>query len=69
MMRQAEPAVAPDGGGITVFQSSTSHQPPQQVNCFIRRLVVSCRMTVDARLSTVEKLAAALGVQVKELLS
>jgi hypothetical protein len=28
----AEPAVAPDRGGITVFQGSTSHQPPRQLN-------------------------------------
>jgi hypothetical protein len=27
-----EPGAAPDRGGITVFQSSTSHQPPRQVN-------------------------------------
>jgi hypothetical protein len=30
--RSAEPAVAPDGGGISVFQYSTSHRPPPQVN-------------------------------------
>jgi hypothetical protein len=34
----AEPAVAPDRGGITVFQSSTSHQPPRQVNRVVRQL-------------------------------
>src|SRR5687768_14457697 len=28
----AEPAVAPDRGGIAVFRSSTLHQPPRQVN-------------------------------------
>lgn len=28
----SEPGAAPDRGGITVFQSSTSHQPPRQVN-------------------------------------
>ena len=27
-----EPAVAPDRGGIAAFLSSTSHQPPRQVN-------------------------------------
>ncbi len=30
-----EPAVAPDRGGITVFQGSTSHQPPRQVNSVV----------------------------------
>jgi hypothetical protein len=30
--RHAEAKVAPDRGGITVFQGSMSHQPPQQVN-------------------------------------
>src|SRR5262249_7547353 len=33
----SEPAVAPDRGGITVFRSSTSHQPPRQVNGVVRR--------------------------------
>src|ERR1700722_5552782 len=33
----AEPAVAPDRGGITVFQGSASHQPPRQVNGVVRR--------------------------------
>jgi hypothetical protein len=28
----AEPAAAPDSGGITVFQGLTSHQPPRQVS-------------------------------------
>src|SRR5262245_5369925 len=32
-----EPAVAPDRGGITAFPSSTSHQPPRQVNGIVRR--------------------------------
>ena len=32
-----EPAVAPDRGGMTVLRSSTSHQPPRQVNFFVRR--------------------------------
>ena len=34
--RCAEPAVAPGRGGITVFQGSSSHQPPQQVNGVVR---------------------------------
>src|SRR5262249_6275595 len=34
--RAAEPAVAPDRGGITVFQGSASHQPPRQVNGVVR---------------------------------
>jgi hypothetical protein len=33
---RSEPAVAPDRGGITAFQSSTSHQPPRQVNGVVR---------------------------------
>jgi len=33
----AEPVAAPDRGGITVFQGSTSHQPPRQVNGIVRR--------------------------------
>jgi hypothetical protein len=32
LAQAAEPAVAPDCGGITVFQTLTSHQPPRQVN-------------------------------------
>jgi hypothetical protein len=32
----AEPSVAPDCGGIAVFQSLTSHLPPQQVNWCVR---------------------------------
>src|SRR5262245_25487799 len=31
------PAVAPDRGGMTVFQGSTSHQPPRQVNFTVLR--------------------------------
>src|SRR5262245_44923522 len=34
----AEPAVAPDRGGITFFRDSTSHQPPRQVNGVVRPL-------------------------------
>src|SRR5262245_34822930 len=33
----AEQTVAPDRGGISVFQGSTSHQPPRQVNGSVRR--------------------------------
>ena len=33
----AEPSVAPDCGGMSFFLSSTSHQPPQQVNWCVRR--------------------------------
>ena len=33
-----EPAVAPDRGGMTVFQGSTSHEPPRQVNGGVRPL-------------------------------
>jgi hypothetical protein len=35
----AEQGVAPDGGGITVVQDSTSHQPPQQVNFNVRKII------------------------------
>src|SRR5262245_12322698 len=31
-VNSSESLVAPDRGGITVFPSSTSHQPPRQVN-------------------------------------
>jgi hypothetical protein len=34
----SEPAVPPDRGRITVFQGSTSHQRPRQVNGVVRRL-------------------------------
>jgi hypothetical protein len=33
----AESNAAPDRAGITVFQSSTSHQPPRQVNGIVSR--------------------------------
>jgi hypothetical protein len=33
----AEPKVAPDCGGMTVFQVSTSRQPPRQVNGNVRQ--------------------------------
>src|SRR5262249_24473653 len=32
-----EPAVAPDRAGIPVFQGSTSHRPPRQVNGIVSR--------------------------------
>src|SRR5262245_48553288 len=32
----AEPAVAPDRGGTTVFHGSKSHRPPRQVNVVVR---------------------------------
>jgi hypothetical protein len=32
----AEPAAAPDHGGMTAFQGSTSHQPPRQVSICVR---------------------------------
>src|SRR5262249_15960885 len=35
------PAVAPDRGGITVSQSSRSHQPPRQVNGGVSRFVLA----------------------------
>src|SRR5215813_417601 len=38
---QAEPAVAPDRGGIAAFRDSTSHQPPRQVNGVVRRLLLT----------------------------
>ena len=34
---RAEPSVAPDCGGIPVFQRSLSHRPPRQVNLVVRR--------------------------------
>ena len=34
---EGEPAGAPDRGGITAFQDSTSHRPPRQVNGIVRR--------------------------------
>jgi len=42
-----EPAVAPDRGGITVIQSSTSHQPPRQVNGVVRFLNVGSQPMDD----------------------
>jgi hypothetical protein len=33
----AEPVAAPDHGGMTAFQGSTSHQPPRQVSIGVRR--------------------------------
>lgn len=38
MPSDAEPKVAPDCGGNTVFQGSKSLQPPQQVNLVVRRM-------------------------------
>lgn len=35
----AEPAAAPDHGGMTAFQGSTSHQPPQQVSIGVGRRI------------------------------
>jgi hypothetical protein len=44
---RAESAVAPARGGITVFQGSTSHQPPRQVNGGVRRLYATLYDTFD----------------------
>jgi hypothetical protein len=41
----AEPAAAPDRGGITVFQGSTSHQPPRQVSIGVGRIKAWQRVT------------------------
>jgi hypothetical protein len=43
--KQAEPAAAADGGGMTAFQGSKAHQPPRQVSFIFRptRWTDSCR--------------------------
>src|SRR5437773_11473368 len=38
MGRRVKSNIQPDRGGMTVFQSSTSHQSPRQVNDVVRRL-------------------------------